>query len=356
VWGRNSSTDNNFIINQGWGNWKVADFLNLKFGRQSLELGRGLVFGANEWENVPTYYDGVSALFDWTVLDLSFYALKTYDINRSGRSSASIDNDNTNYIIDLKFKDLSDMITLANLNFVQTSGDVNNINPSATLATTQSLQRFGFDYTLSGVYFETSGSMSYVTGKKTVAAGDLDVKQYMLDFEGKFMLPEWSRLNMWVGLHRDSGDKDSSDTKDDQYEPLGYNIHNNAGRLDFFKFGNLTYIRGGASVHMLSDWYLGTEYFIFSKTTENGENYLARSILQTELANNTLRFGTDKNLAQELDVWFGKIFQSGVKFELNLNYLSPSAAMKNAYNVTGGTPNPLDKPIVNLIAEIGLFF
>jgi hypothetical protein len=356
VWGRNSNTDNNFIINQGWGNWKVSDFLNFKFGRQTLEIGRGLVYGLNEWENLPTYYDGFGALFDWTVLDLSFYALKAYETSRAERSSATTTNDNTNYVIDLKFKDLSDMISMANVSFVQTSGNPNTLDYATNTVSHQALQRFGFDYVLTGVYFETAGSVSYVTGTKTATTGDLSVKQYMFDFEAKAIMPEWSRFNLWVGVHQDSGDKDSTDSKDDQYEPLNYNLHMNAGRMDFFKFGNLTFLRSGVSMRMLSDWYFGGEYFIFSKTSQYGPNYLARNILQTELQNNTLRFGNDKNLAQEVDLWFGKTFQSGVKFEITANYLRPSAAMKSAYDVVGGAAHPLDKPILNLIAEIGMFF
>ena len=49
-----------------------------------------------------------------------------------------------------------------------------------------------------------------------------------------------------------------------------FTLHANAGRMDFFKFGNLTFARAGFSMHLLSDWYFGSEYFVFQKTKRHG--------------------------------------------------------------------------------------
>lgn len=357
VWGEHEDGDDELFIQQGYGQWKVSDFLSFRFGRAPLEIGRGLVYGLNEWENLPTYYDGFSALFDWSVLDISVHALKFYDIQRGLGSSAASKPEIAHYILDLSFKDISDMISMADLSFVQIVGDMGTVPSTGVIVPKQRLQRFGFDLVASGVYYEVGSSVSYVTGNKDNIIGvNESVKQFMLDGEGKWIMPEWSRFNLWVGGHYDSGDDTPGDNINQQYDPLNYNLHQNAGRMDFFRFGNLTFLRSGMSVHLLSDWMMGVEYFMFQKTAAAGAISLERSVLQTQFNSNTLSLSNEKDLGQEFDFWVGKKFQSGVNVELSFNYLQPGTAMKNAYEVAGNVPHPLDKALYNVILDIGIFF
>lgn len=357
-WGDESSTTNDvFLLQQAWAHWKVTDFLSLKFGRQPIVIGRGLVFGENEWENVPTYYDGFGLLFDWEAMELSIYGVKVYELDRVSGSSVAADPELTNYVIDLNFKELSDIIRMADISFVQVLGDVGQVPGSTLVLRKQRVQRFGFDLIFGGVYYEIATSANYVTGTKEGITPADKVKQLMFDTEAKLMMPDWENLQLWVGYHTDSGDDVPNDGTDGQYEPMNYNLHVNAGRLDFFKFGNLTYLRSGASMKFLSDWSVGAEVLFFEKTKAEGKNLLARSIMANDFINDTIRFGNAKNLGTEFDLWIGKSYQSGVNLELSFNLLTPGDAMKSAY--TGGVVSQiqaLDDTIYSVIFDIGFFF
>lgn len=354
IWGEDNNTDqNNFTLQQAWGNWKVTDFLNFKFGRQAVELGRGLSYGANEWENVPTFYDGFATLFDWDVLELSLYALKIDELERDPTQSVSSDPETNHYVIDINFKELSDIIQMADLNFVQVVSDIGLLPGSTTLVNKQRIQRFGFDFVLSGVYFEAATSINYITGTESTFTTSNKVKQMMLDSEFRFKMPDWQQLNLWAGAHYDTGDDNATDGTNTQYQALNYNYHQNAGRLDFFRFGNLTYLRAGASMHMMSDWYFGIEGFMFQKTKESAPNYLERGLVVSNFENGTIQFGAEKNLGTEIDLWIGKSFPSGLNMELSFNYLAPGTAMERAIGVAA---RPMDRPIYNLIFDLGYFF
>ncbi len=358
-WGNQStSTNDQFLLQQAWGNWKVTDFLDLKFGRQPIVFGRGLVFGENQWENVPTYYDGFSFLFDWESLELSLYGVKVYELDRPTPPITTVsDPELTNYILNMNFKDLSDIVRMADLHFVQVIGDVGIVPNTTQLLKKQRVQRFGLDLIIGNVYYELASSLNYVTGSKEGGGTTDKVKQLMLDTEAKFMMPDWQNFQLWAGYHMDSGDDNPTDGNDSQYEPMNYNFHLNAGRLDFFKFGNLTYLRAGSSFQFLSDWYVGAEYFIFEKSKLGANNYLERSLMANDFLNGTLQFGDNKSLGSEIDLWLGKTYQSGVKLELSVNVLSPDKAMKTAYlNGVSTQIQPLNRTIASIILDVGFFF
>ena len=175
------------------------------------------------------------------------------------------------------------------------------------------------------------------------------------------MMPDWENFELWAGYHSDSGDDLPGDGTDSQFEPLNYNLHQNAGRLDFFKFGNLMFLRSGASLRFSSDWYVGGEVFFFEKSKSSAPNYLERAYmvgdLYSGLQTGAIQFGNAKDLGTEFDLWVGKTYQSGVNLELSFNMLRPGEAMKTAY--TGGVPTQLfalNNTIMSLILDVGFFF
>ncbi|MCB9072341.1 MAG: alginate export family protein [Bdellovibrionaceae bacterium] len=356
TWGANAVDQNNFLIQQAWGDWKVSEFLNLRFGREAIQVGRGLVYGYNEWENAPTYYDGFSTIFDWDVLDFSIHALKLYQLDKVTNVSTASDPDVTNFILDVNLKQISDYIRMANFNFAQIHSDIGQIPNTTTILNKQSIQRFGFDLVTDGVNFRTGATLNYVTGTEITPAKSMTVKQFLVDGEARYMQPDWYRLNAWFGAHYDSGDKDASDNVNEQYEPLNYNFHINAGRLDLLKFGNLTFFRSGFSMAFFGDWDLGIEAFVFRKTVSNGATNFFRTPMATQFSAGTYQLGADKQLGTELDLWITRTFSSGVNLDITLNYFNPGQAFHKATNTATSASLLMDKSIVNLIVDVGFFF
>ncbi|MCC6137200.1 MAG: alginate export family protein [Bdellovibrionaceae bacterium] len=355
-WGAQDPDQDNFLIQQAWGDWKVTDFLNLRFGRQAIQIGRGLVYGYNEWENSPNFYDGFTGHFDWEALEFSLYGLKLYELEKVPNVSYASDPEVSHFILDINFKQISDYIQLASLNLVQVDGDVGQLPNTTTLLTKQSIQRFGFDLITDGVNFRTAATLNYVTGTEKSAAGEEKVKQLMMDGEARLLLPDWENFNFWAGFHSDSGDDDPTDGFNTQYEPLNYNFHVNAGRLDFLKFGNLTFARTGASMDMLGGWEVGIEGFLFQKTKAGANTNFFRTPIADEFAAGTYALGNDKDLGTEVDLWISRTFASGVNLEISLNFFKPGKALKTANDITGAVPLSMDNQIYNLIVDVGYFF
>lgn len=355
AWGEYAQDQDNFLIAQAYGDWKVTDFLNLRFGRQTFEIGRGLVFGLNEWENTPTYYDGATAHFDWEALEFSLYALKVFELDKVPAQSVS-DPELSYYILDINFKDLSDYIRVASLNFVQVDGDLGQVPNSTAVLNKQSIQRFGFDLITDGINFQAAASLNYVTGSETIAGPESKVKQYLMDGELRFLLPDQNKFNLWVGGHIDSGDDDPTDGYSSQYDPLSYNRHINAGRLDLFSFGNLSFLRAGVSAEFWGGWQFGFETFLFQKTQENAPTNFFRTPIADEFAQGTYILANEKALGTEFDLWASRTFQSGVNLEVSINMFAPGGALKGASNIGTTQLIGMNNQIYNLIVDVGYFF
>ncbi len=355
TWGEDAQDQDNFLIAQAYGDWKVSDFLNLRFGRQAIEIGRGLVFGFNEWENTPSYYDGATARFDWEALEFSLYAIKVYELQKVVGQSVS-DPEVSNYILDINFKDLSDYIKIASLNFVQVDGDIGTIPNTAVQLKKQSIQRFGFDLVTDGVNFQAAATLNYVTGSEYTTVAESKVKQYLIDGELRLLLPDYNNFNFWVGGHVDSGDDDPVDSSNAQYEPMNYNFHVNGGRLDFLKFGNLSFARTGVSAMFWGNWQFGAEAFIFQKTQANAPTNFFRTPVADEFATGTYVLANEKALGSEYDIWISRTFPSGVFLEASINIFQPGGALKGATNVGTSQLIGMDNTIYNLIVDVGYFF
>lgn len=355
TWGEDQQDQDTFLLSQAYGDWKVTDFLNLRFGRQAVQIGRGLVFGENDWENTPTYYDGAVAHFDWEALEFSLYALKVYELNKVAGQSVS-DPELSNYILDINFKDLSDYIKVASLNLVQVDGDIGQVPNSTTILKKQSIQRFGFDLVTDGVNFQAAASMNYVTGTELITDPESKVKQYMADGELRLLLPDYNDLQLWVGGHMDSGDDDPTDGTNSQYEPLNYNFHVNGGRLDLLKFGNLTFARSGVSAVFWGGWQFGFEAFLFQKTQAAAPTNFFRTPIADEFSVGTYVLANEKSLGTEFDLWMSRTFPSGVVLELSLNTFSPGGALKGATDIATNQPLGMNNQIYNLILDVGYFF
>lgn len=354
-WGEFVTDQDNFLVQQAWGDWKVTEFLNLRFGRQAVQVGRGLVYGLNEWENSPTFYDGFTGHFDWESVEFSFYALKNQELDKVPGGSIS-DPEILTYILDINFKQLSDYVQLASLSLAQIESDIGQIPNTTTTVDKSSVQRFGFDLIAETNFLRSSATFNYVTGTQESALRSLNVKQLMMDLEARLLMRDWSNFNVWAGYHSDSGDEDPTDEINSQYEPLNYNFHQNAGRLDLFKFGNLQFLRTGVSASVLGTWEIGLEGFLFEKSKTNGPTHFLRTPMVDEFSSGSYLLGSDAELGTELDIWVTKTFPSGVSVELSINYFKPGQAFKLASDVSNSVALPMERSIYNVILDIGFFF
>lgn len=315
--------DNMLFVSRAWGWWKSNDSVSFRFGRVGLEFGDGSVFSENDWEQFPVSHDGVIGLWDINLGRFTFFGVK----NRE-RGVGTLDNDaeENMYGIAFDFKNVPAFIKIFNIHFLQLTQDEFG-SPDSSKDNRQHLglaiggDTFGFIYKVAGAYQlgKTSGTASGVPF-------DADNNAWMYDVLGGYQLSSLRNFKVTAGYHQDSGDKDLSDNqKNEAYNTLFYDRHNNAGLMDVLRWGNLTYWSANASISLLDDLDGGVSYLNFTRTstganvtpTVYGPNYSLSDV------------ATNDELGSEIDAWVNKTYpSSGFQIGGRFGTFMPGDAIK----------------------------
>ena len=89
-----------------------TDYLTIRAGRFGLEIADGLVFSENNWENVPTAHEGLSALLEMEYFHLTLAALKTHEFGAQPGVTLALGNDPERdlYLLSADIKNLPAMM------------------------------------------------------------------------------------------------------------------------------------------------------------------------------------------------------------------------------------------------------
>lgn len=349
------SANNGLYVNQAWGKWKFSDTIRIEFGRLPLNWGYGALFSKNSWQNHPFAFDSFVLGFDWEILTLSIVGIKAEQLIATGK-----DPEKNHYMLNFDFKNVMDYFKTINFAFMQTSQDEGSLDGGTTLIYKASSQRFSFETVGQSNGFGHKAAINYVSGKQTDTS-DKTVKALMLDTELNYTFMELYNWKIWFGYHRDSGDDDLTDGTIKTYDPLYYDIHNNAGRMDFLKWGNLKYYRFGFSVDVLPHWQIGSEFLSFEKASSvDVVNFANNGKYFTSLysgATSALTYPTDEtSLGSELDIFTEYEFISGLKVNLIASVFKPGQVFTKS--VDRGTANlaGLGSDIYSLLSQIEVRF
>ncbi len=200
--------------------------IDLKFGRQKLEYGKGRLMGAPSWNNRIRSYDAALVRYNQNgfSVDLLFGQDVKYDDNTFNRSS---DEENISGIYAAYQKEKeSPIIEGYFLNQVVTSTD-------------SRIQRFTvgphFQAVLPGkiaVDFE----MPYQFGE----TGTKDIRAYALHFDVAREFPDLIlKPKFYLSYDQASGDKDPNDDESNTFNPLYQSTHTPYGQMDFFRWQNI---------------------------------------------------------------------------------------------------------------------
>ena len=148
----------------------------------------------------------------------------------------------------------------------------------------------------------------------------------MIDAELGYRMAEWMNSRISFLYHMDSGDSNSNDKKSETYEPYFYDRHENAGWMDIFMWGNLTYMQLRYTMDIMDDLNFAAQYLIFTQTKKEGA-------ISTD--NNGSSFGgagdtTKDNLGSELDLAVSKKYEGGFMITARAGMFSPGDEFKAA--------------------------
>jgi len=249
---------NMLLVNEAYMAWMASDSLVIKAGRGSFTMADGRLVSSNDFDPVQRAFDGAMATWDQEFARLSFFAVEGADLgtNLFGRF----------YGVSADFKSLPDFLKTANLHYLMINTDkvVGAVDSEAStrIGLVVAGDTAGVDYR--ATYEMYSGEThDNTTDAKT------DISSSMMDLEAGYSLPSMMNSRFYVGYHTDTGTKASS-TKNETYDGFHYDAHTNAGLMDIFNWGNLTYMRVGASMVPADSISVALEYLMFSQTEKDG--------------------------------------------------------------------------------------
>ncbi len=315
--------DNMLFVSRAWGSWKANDSISFKFGRVGLEFADGSVFSENDWEQFPVSHDGVIGFWDINLGKFTLFAAK----NRE-RGIGTLDNDaeENMYGLAFDFKNVPAFIKIFNVQFVQITQDEVG-SPDSSKDNRQHLglavggDTFGLIYKVAGAY-----QLGKTSGTASGTAFEADNNAWMYDVLGGYQLSSLRNFKITAGYHQDSGDKDLSDNrKNEAYNSLFYDRHNNSGLMDVLRWGNLTYWSVNTSISLLDDLDGGVSYLNFTRTSSGGNVTPTVYGPNYSLSDVT----TNDELGSEVDVWVNKTYSStGFQIGGRFGIFMPGEAIK----------------------------
>jgi hypothetical protein len=169
------------------------------------------------------------------------------------------------------------------------------------------------------------------------SATTTDISTSMMDVELGYSIPSAMNARVYAGMHTDSGTK--SGTDDETYDGFHYDEHNNAGLMDVFGWGNLTYTRVGATFAPSDDISVAVEYLMFSQTEKEDVNNGATAFTDSDTGTaGTQAFDTtEDDLGTELDVTVTKKYTNNFNISASYRMFSPgdefkTAGLEDSYN------------------------
>jgi hypothetical protein len=354
-----SSTNNVLTVTDAYGSWLVSDDFVLRFGRGGLTLGDGSVISTNDWQPVPTSFDGILGTYDLEFGRFSAWAIKfaQYDNGMAAKlytlqggapatsGTPESDPEADAYGVSFDLKKMPEWLKMINLHVIQNTkantpgaaySGIYAADPTSRMG--QSIIRYGialggaasmFDYKadyagMNGNYY-CGGSIA--TGCATSSGvQSLSASGYMAQAELGLNFPEFMKARIFAKYHLDSGDDSDykSQTSVKAYDPYFYDRHTGSGNMEVIGWGNLTFYTAGLSVAPTDQTNVTLQYYYFQKTNAKGRM-------------NPGRFGDmmmmtseqDSNLGQEVDLVAEHKYDGGFTIVTSVGMFMPGSSVKN---------------------------
>lgn len=325
--------DNGLIVNEAFGTWMVSDELAFKFGRSSLEMADGSIMAKNDYQAVPTAFDGIEAIYDWETFRAALWYMDFVDIlegpsgievdgGSSNETRSQTDEEAVSYGLAFDIKSLPDWIKMVNVHVMQNNSD--SLSDSLLGQPRRSATRYGV--TLGGDVIGLDYNFTYATHIGTMdtpvannnEVTESDQSGNMLDIKLGYSLPDILNLRIYGGFHSDTGEDGNSQNGMERYNSFYYDFHNNAGDLDVLQWGNLTYTNLGLTLDPIENLTIGVSYFMFEASQEN-DNFHATGGGSKGISRFWEKSTTSgQDLGSEIDLWVTKQF--GDQLTLSFSY------------------------------------
>ena len=334
---------NLLTVDEAYGTWVVSDSTAIRFGRGSFQIADGSVVGTNDWEDHPTSYEGMLFTHDMEFGRGSLFYVRTNDW-AAADSIFQQDAEAGVWGLSFDIKSVPDMIKMLNVHILKVHSDEFVTTGGASHAGLDAM-RYGLTVAgeTSGIDFKLTYAMDSGENKRDLRFGDTtmndDISANMMDVNLGYTMA--AMMNFHVGLmyHSDTGCDAACQTKKkdqtvkeatDEYTPFFYNIHENGGQMDVFKWGNLTYT--GLNLHLMpmDDLSVGLNYIILAQTQKEGGFTTGRGGAALNCNAGCDNAATESALGTEIDLWAKKKYDNGFSILARYGQFAPGDEFKSA--------------------------
>lgn len=315
-------TQNLLVVNEAWGWWKAHDMFALKLGRSTMEIADGAISGPNDWNSYNNVYEGVWGTLDFEPVSLMLFGLKSTDLN-TGAQVGTTDDENVNYGVVAGIKTLPEFLKKAEIHLIQENNETDTT--PATLNYRRELLRYGLTVKGDMNAFDYRLIADFLTGRDKQAT-ETKYESNMFDINVGYTFTEVMGLRIGAQYHMDSGDDDTADNTNKNYQPFrGYESHKFAGLMDIIGWGNLTYWGLSLNIAPMEDLTAGIDYLMFSRTQDKSGNNISSGT-----GAGTITYGnTDKDIGSEIDLYATKTYGENFSILGRYSIFTPGAALKN---------------------------
>jgi len=324
----NARSGNTVTVQEAYATWNISDDSMIRFGRGSLTVGDGRVVSANTWEQVNKAFDGIMYTKDHEVARVNFFGVRggTQDETAYSAQTNPTNNSGNFYGVSADIKSLPSFLKMANVHYLVTRTDTadyvlgdGTVFPVSAAAEERG-ERAGI--TLGGDAAGFDYNLTYALQMGEVgSATTTDIDASMMDLTVGYSMPTVKNLRVSAQYHTDSGTDGSGDVT--QYRGFHYDIHNNAGLMDVFQYGNLTFLRAGVTLDIKEDLTFGADYYMFT-ATETGAT--AFNITRVG-GNHAIANAGDDELGSEIDVYVTKRYGSNFSAQVRYGQFDPGARL-----------------------------
>jgi len=339
----NVNDTNNFLnVNEAYANWMFSDDMSFRIGRQNYQIADGYVMGVNDWEQNPYAFEGVVGNWEAEFGRFQVFAFKFRELGdqTTATNSASRDPEHNAYGLNFDLKTTPEWLKAVNVHVIKNNGDavINTTAGGQTVGSVDGIDtlRYGLHGAFAFGAFDAKAWYAAHTGKyKAIATGggktETDSSGQMYQVEAGFNMDAFMGSRFYAAYHVDSGDKDTAAGDAETYDSYFYEKHANAGLMDLFGWGNLTYINVGWTLRPSDATTAGLSYYMFSRTESGSATTTASAPVKgrfgSELGN-----GDDlkDKLGDEIDLWAEHRYDGGLSTMLRLGYFMPGDYFEKA--------------------------
>jgi hypothetical protein len=285
------TTDPNFLVHQGFADYRAFEGFSLKAGRQVLAYGDELVIGASDWGNIGRSFDAVRARYAQGPATIDLFASKLVDTNTA--------------LAGVGDKDFYGLYTTFDLGAAVKALDFYLLDQrdSSTTAATTNLWVAGLRAKSKVGVFVYRAEATREFGSALGEAG------YQLDAELGVELPGSSKVKLSVeGL-----------TSGQDYNQLFATTHKWLGYADVFGRRNITSGVLHASVSPLDKLTTQLDLHLFSRTSDTAPAYK----VDGSTALGTVAGSASKSLGTEVDLTLIYDASDALSFSAGASTLAP---------------------------------